>query len=233
MTAHITAKKEEIAKKVIMPGDPLRAKMIAEKYLDNFKIVSQVRGNNIYTGTYKNVLVTIMASGMGCPSMGIYSYELFKFYDVEEIIRVGSCGSYVKELNLYDLVLAEKSYSESTYAKVQNGNSEEIISSSNILNNKILDVAKDKKITLGTVHCSDVFYKENNDFHNLVEKYNCLVVEMETFALFHNANLLNKKATAILTVSDSLVTKEETTPLERERKFLDMIELSLEAIIND
>jgi purine-nucleoside phosphorylase len=231
MTAHITAKKGEIAKKVIMPGDPLRAKLIAEKYLSNPKIVSQVRGNNIYTGTYKEVPITIMSSGMGCPSMGIYSYELFKFYEVEEIIRVGSCGSYVKELNLFDLVLAEKSYSESTYAQVQNGYNDKVIFSSSFLNEKILKVSSNIKVA--TVHCSDVFYKENNDYSMLVDNKNCLVVEMETFALFHNANLLNKHASAILTVSDSLVTKEETTPQERERSFLEMIELSLEAIIND
>ena len=121
MIAHIEAKKEEIAKTVIMPGDPLRAKFIAETYLEDYKLVNQVRGMYAYTGTYKGKEVTVMASGMGMPSMGIYSYELFKFYDVDNIIRVGSAGAYTDKLNLYDLVLVDACYSESTYAKTQNG----------------------------------------------------------------------------------------------------------------
>ena len=120
MTPHIEAKKEDIAKTVLMPGDPKRAKFIAENFLDNYKLVNSVRGMTAYTGEYKGKKVTIFPSGMGNPSMGIYSYELFKFYDVENIIRIGSCGAYTKALNLYDVILVTESFSESSYALVQN-----------------------------------------------------------------------------------------------------------------
>ena len=137
MTPHIEAKKEEIAKTVIMPGDPLRAKYIAENYLENYKLVSKVRNIYAYTGYYKGVRITVMASGMGMPSIGIYSYELYKFYDVENIIRVGSAGAYTDSLKLYDIVLATSSYSESSFALTQNNCTEKILYSSNSLNEKI------------------------------------------------------------------------------------------------
>ena len=228
MTAHINTNKNDIAKTVIMPGDPLRAKFIAETYLNDYKLVNQVRGILAYTGFYKGKEVTVMASGMGNPSMGIYSYELFKFYDVENIIRVGSCGAYTKDLSLYDLILVESSYSHSTYAEVQNGCKDKVMYSSNELNNKILE--KDPNINKGKVYCSDVFYQENDNYEDLYNQENCLAVEMETFALFHNANVLNKKATAILTVSDNLVTKEETTSEERQKSFTKMMELALSTL---
>jgi purine-nucleoside phosphorylase len=232
MTAHIKALKEDVAKTVIMPGDPLRAKFIAETYLKEYKEINNVRGMLGYTGYYNNKKVTVMASGMGIPSMGIYSYELFKFYDVDNIIRVGSCGAYTKDLNLYDLILVNKSYSNSTYALSQNGCKDKVMSSSTNLSNHILDIAKENNIKLiyGDIYCSDVFYKENDPFMELNKEYNLLAVEMETFGLFHNAKALNKKATAILTVSDNLVTKEETTSDERERSFTKMIELALLSI---
>jgi len=230
MTAHIEAKKEEIAKTVIMPGDPLRAKFIAETYLENYKLVNQVRGIFAYTGTYKGKEVTVMASGMGMPSMGIYSYELFKFYDVENIIRVGSAGAYTADLSLYDLVLVDSCYSESTYAKTQSGDSDCIMYPSSSLNNEIkkASIYLDRTITVGTIHSSDVFYKENNNFEELKEKYGCLAVEMESFALFHNAKTLGKNAACILTISDNLVTHEETTSSERQTAFTNMIEVALE-----
>lgn len=227
MTAHIKALKEDVAKTVIMPGDPLRAKFIAETYLDNYKEINNVRGMLGYTGFYNDKKVTIMASGMGNASMGIYSYELFKFYDVENIIRVGSCGAYTSDLKLYDLILVEESYSTSSYAQVQNGCQDKVLKSSTKLNNIIKN---NGSIKAGRIYCSDVFYKENDDYKELYEQENCLAVEMETFALFHNANVLNKHATAILTVSDNLVTKEETTSEERERSFTKMIELALSSI---
>lgn len=231
-TPHNSAAKEEIAKTVIMPGDPLRAKHIAETYLDNYKLVNTVRNIYAYTGTYKGKEVTIMASGMGMPSMGIYSYELYNFYDVDRIIRVGSAGSYTKDLNLYDIVLVEGSYSESTYAKTQNGCLDNILYSSKELNNLIEEKAnlENIKITKGIVHSSDVFYKENNNFAKLYEEYGCLCAEMESFALFHNANIANKQATCLLTISDSLVTHEETTAEEREKNFNKMIELALSVL---
>ena len=131
MTPHIEAKENEIAKIVIMPGDPVRAKLIADKFLEDAKLVSNVRGMNTFTGTYKGTKVTIMPSGMGIPSMGIYSYELFKFYNVDKIIKVGTCGSYSKDLDLGDLVLVNGSYSESTYAKVQDNVEDEIMYAKN------------------------------------------------------------------------------------------------------
>ena len=231
MTAHIEAKKEQIADTVIMPGDPLRAKFIAEKYLENYTLVNQVRGIYAYTGEYKGKRVTVMASGMGMPSMGIYSYELFKFYDVNNIIRVGSAGAYTDKLKLYDVVLVDSCYSESTYAKTQNGCVDNIMYASEELNNKIKNTSfsLDKVITTGMIHSSDVFYKENNNYSELFEKYGCLAVEMESFALFHNAKVLGKNAACILTISDNLVTKEETTSEERQTSFVNMIELACSA----
>ena len=232
MTPHNKATKEEIAKTVIMPGDPLRAKHIAETYLKDYKLVNTVRNMYAYTGYYNGKLVTIMASGMGMPSMGIYSYELFKFYNVDRIIRVGSAGAYTDKLNLYDIVLVEGSYSESTYAKTQNGCLDNILYSNKELNSEIENIAKTSniKINKGIVHSSDVFYKENNNFKELYEKYGCLCAEMESFALFHNANIFNKQATCLLTISDSLVTHEETTSEEREKNFMGMIELALKTL---
>ena len=127
MTPHIEAKKEDIAKTVIMPGDPLRAKFIAETYLKDYKLVNNVRGMLAYTGNYKDTKVTVMASGMGMPSIGIYSYELYKFYDVKNIIRVGTCGAYTKDLDLFDVILVNACYSESSYAKTQNGCNDEMM----------------------------------------------------------------------------------------------------------
>ena len=233
MTPHIEAKKGDIAKTVIMPGDPLRAKVIAEKYLENAKLVNSVRNMFAYTGTYKGVEITVFSSGMGMPSAGIYSYELFNEYGVENIVRVGSAGSYRGDINLYDLVLAESSYSQSTYAKVQNGEEKDILYGSSYLNNIILDTAKslNKKINYGRLNCSDVFYKSVNNYKEISDNYDCLAVEMESFAIFHNANVLGKNAACIVTVSDSFVTNEETTSAERQNSFNAMMELALEAAI--
>ena len=232
MRPHIEAKKEEIAKTIIMPGDPLRAKHIAETYLKDYKLVNTVRNIYAYTGYYNDKQVTVMASGMGMPSIGIYSYELYKFYDVESIIRVGSAGSYTKDLNLYDVVLVNGCYSESSYAKTQNNCTDNILYANNNLNSNIKKTAEENNIpiTIANVHSSDVFYKENNNFQELYQKYGCVCVEMESFALFHNANVLNKKAACLLTISDSLVTKEETTSEERQKSFNKMIELALKSL---
>ena len=233
MTEHIEAKIEDIAKTVIMPGDPLRAKFIAEHYLEDYKLVNTLRNNYAYTGTYKGTKITIMSSGMGMPSMGIYSYELYKFYNVENIIRIGTAGAYTKDLNLYDILLEEKCYSESSYAKTQNNTEDNILYSSKYLNNIILDTSKEleENISLVTIHSSDIFYKEKDNFKDLYNKYNCIACEMESFSLFHNANILNKKAACILTVSNNLVTGETTTGKERETTLDKMIKLSLETAI--
>lgn len=232
MTPHIEANVGEIAKTVIMPGDPLRAKHIAEKYLKDYKLVNQVRNMYAYTGTYEGKPVTVMASGMGMPSIGIYSYELYKFYNVEKIIRVGTAGAYTKDLNLYDIVLVNGCYSESSYAKTQSGCADEILYADDALNFNIRQTAEENNIpiTLANVHSSDVFYKENDNFEELYKKYGCMCAEMESFALFHNANVLNKKAACILTISNNLVTQEETTPEERQTAFNQMIELALKSL---
>ena len=232
MTPHIEAKEGEIAKTVIMPGDPLRAKHIAEKFLKDAKLVNTVRNMLAYTGTYDGKEVTVMASGMGMPSIGIYSYELYKFYDVENIIRVGSAGAYTKDLNLYDIVLVNGCYSESSFAKTQNGCEDNILYANDTLNFYIKQAAEENNIhiTLANVHSSDVFYKENDNYEELYKKYGCMCVEMESFALFHNAKVLNKKAACILTISDNLVTQEKTTPQERQNSFDKMIELALKSL---
>lgn len=231
MTPHIEAELGEIAPTVIMPGDPLRAKMIAEKYLDNPRLVSSIRNIYAYTGTYKGKKITIMASGMGMPSMGIYSYELYNKYNVENIIRVGTSGSYTEKLRVYDVVLATGSYSESSFAKTQNGTLDEILYGSPELNNIIRETANNNNIHIeeGIIHSTDVFYKENNNYEELCNKYGCMCVEMESFALFHNAKTYGKKAACILTISDSFITNEVTTPEERQNAFNTMIELALES----
>ena len=232
MTPHNGAKKGEIAKTVLMPGDPMRAKFIAETYLQNAKLVNQVRGMYAYTGTYQGKEVTVMASGMGMPSIGIYAYELYQFYDVEHIIRVGSAGSYDENLHVYDILLVENSYSDSSFAKVQNHSTYDVVSSSELLNQVIINTAKEKnqKITIGTAYSTDVFYRQENTTEK-VKEHHCLACEMESFALFHTAKMLHKQATCILTISDHFVTGEETTAKERETGFQKMMELALDSVL--
>ena len=233
MTPHIESKKEKIAKTVIMPGDPLRAKYIAEKFLENYELVNQVRNTYAYTGYYKGRKITVMASGMGMPSIGIYSYELFKFYDVENIIRIGTFGSYTKDLNLYDLFLVDSAYSDSSYALVQNNNQNNILESSDFLNKIIINTAEkiNQKLKIGTIYSSDVFYKESDNYKELYNNYNCLGVEMESFALFSNALVLGKRATCLLTVSDNFETKEQISSIERQNSLNKMITLALESTL--
>ena len=232
MTPHNGAQKGEIAKTVLMPGDPMRAKFIAETYLQNAKLVNQVRGMYAYTGTYQGKEITVMASGMGMPSIGIYAYELYQFYDVEHIIRVGSAGSYDENLHVYDILLVENSYSDSSFAKVQNHSTYDVVSSSELLNQVIINTAKEKnqKITIGTAYSTDVFYRQENTTEK-VKEHHCLACEMESFALFHTAKMLHKQATCILTISDHFVTGEETTAQERETGFQKMMELALDSVL--
>lgn len=167
------------------------------------------------------------------PSMGIYSYELYKFYDVENIIRLGTCGAYVDVLNLKDIILVENAFSNSTYAKCQNGSMDNLIASSNSLNNIICNVSKslDIPINLSTVYCSDVFYSDNTNYEDLVKSHNCVGVEMESFALFHNAKVLGKNASCILSVSDSFVKSDILSAEERQNSLDRMIRLGLESSI--
>lgn len=234
-TPHNEAKNGDIAKTVLMPGDPLRAKYIAETFLENALQFNAVRNMFGYTGTYKGKKVSVMGSGMGMPSIGIYSYELFRFHDVDRIIRIGSAGAYIKDLKLYDLVLAQSAWSESTYAKVQNGCTKDILFSDESLNGIIESMAKNLgyPMTKGRIHSSDVFYSESSvdDSTGNNKKNECLCVEMESFALFHNANVTGKKAACLLTISDNLVTHEEISSKDREQAFSQMMDISLAAAI--
>lgn len=229
-TAHMNANKEDIAKLVIMPGDPLRAKFIAESYLENYKLVNTTRNMLGFTGYYKNKKITIMASGMGNASMGIYSYELFKEYDVDTIIRVGTCGSYKENIKLYDVVLVENSYSNSSYG-IDMGYNNNLIEGNKEINRIIGELAKKSGIDIvrSNIHNTDTFY--NDDYSDAL-KYDCVGVEMETFALFINAKKLHKRASAILTVSNNLVLNNEISSVEREKSTIKMIELALDSIIN-
>ena len=232
MTPHINAEESDIAETVIMPGDPLRAKYIAKNYLKNYKTVNTVRNMLGYTGEYEGKRVTVMASGMGCPSMGIYSYELYHFYNVKNIIRIGSAGSYRKDLKLFDMILVKSAYSESNYAKVQNGETEKILYPSEALNEKIKKAARKLNYELREIRVctTDTFYNETEIPELMYHKYGCEAVEMEAFALFSNANYLKRKAAAILTISDNLITSEKTTSKERETSFDQMIKVALETL---
>lgn len=229
MTPHIEASINDIASTVIMPGDPNRVKYIAENFLEDTKLVNKVRGELAYTGYYKGKRITIFSSGMGIPSMGIYSYELYKYYNVENIIRVGSAGAYTKDLNIKDILLVENSYSTSSY-KVEGVNSN-LIPSNNELNNIIVNTSKELNINLkqGNVYSSESFYELDLNVEELINKYNIKCVEMETYSLFTNSIYFNKKASALLTISDSFVTKEALSSKEREEGFNKMIELALES----
>ena len=235
-TPHNDAKLGDIAKTVIMPGDPLRAKYIAEKFLKNYKLVNSVRGMYAYTGIYKEKEVTIMASGMGMPSMGIYSYELYKFYEVQNIIRIGSCGALVPDLNMFDIILSENVYSESNYALTLNNDNCHLVSSSDILNNNIILAAKENNINIikGNTICSDCFdlyMTDTSQFNKRVPKeYNFYGIEMEAFALFYNAKILNKKASCLMTVVDTPFKEAHATSEERLSGLDKMITLALESI---
>ncbi len=234
MTPHIEAAKKDIAKVVLMPGDPLRAKYIAERYLKDVKLVNKVRNMFMFTGTYKGVPVTIAGSGMGNASAGIYSYELFKFYDVDVIMRIGSAGAYSDKLKIKDIVLSESAYSESTYPLIAAGVSEKILYPSPELVTVIETVSKEQNIPVNKarIHASDVFYsKDQNYWQTVLKNYQCDCVEMESAALFTNANLLGKKAATLLTISDCLYDGSSTTSEERQNTFTLMMELALETVI--
>ena len=236
-TPHNEANLGDIAKTVIMPGDPLRAKYIAENFLDEYKLVNSVRGIYAYTGKYKGKELTVMASGMGMPSMGIYSYELYKFYEVENIIRIGSCGGYKSDLKLFDIVLAENTFSESNFALTLNNEDCHIASSSTELNNVIVNSAKQYNININVgntvcTDCFDVYMTDVNKFLTRIpEGFNPLSAEMEAFALFYVAKILNKKAACLMSVVDSKYIKEIATPEERQTGLNNMIKLALEASI--
>lgn len=229
MSTHIESKLEDISSVVLMPGDPKRCEYIARKFLANSKIVNNVRGMTAYTGFYKSKKITVFPSGMGCPSMGIYSYELFKEYNVDTIIRIGTMGGYT-DLKLKDIVLVDNSITNSNYGKYLCNYPNININGDMELNNIILNTSKELGLNIynGNIYSSDVFYEQNNDFKDKVAKYNVLGVEMESFALFTNAKLLNKKAATLLMASDSFIYPDKLSSLEREQGLDNLITLALE-----
>ena len=230
-TPHNAAQKGDIASIVLMPGDPLRAEYIAKTYLDHPVQFNTIRNMYGYTGEYQGTRISVMGSGMGMPSIGIYSYELYKFYDVDTIIRIGSAGAYTTELHLFDIVLASSAWSESTFALAQANVSGDTQYPHAAVNDVLEDAAADLQIpiTKARIHSSDVFYHEDHvaNHEDFYQKHQCVCVEMESFALFHNAHILGKKAACLLTISDSLLTHAATTAKQRETSFQKMMEVAL------
>ena len=234
-TAHNEANNEDIAKKVIMPGDPLRAEYIAKTYLKDYKLVNKIRNMYAYTGTYKGEKITVMASGMGVPSMGIYSYELFKFYDVEEIIRIGTCGSFNEDIKIKDLVLSKGAYSKTYFPKLLDNRMVDYVESDSSLNDRIMSEAVNKNINIkyGKTITSDVFDVYCDDINEFESNYSndYLSVEMEAFALFYVAKKFNKKAACLMTVVDSKYDDTVVSAIERQNSLNEMITLALDSII--
>jgi len=233
MTPHIEAKKEEIARVVLMPGDPLRAQFIAEQYLENVRQVNRVRNMLMFTGEYQGQDITIAGSGMGVPSIGIYSYELFKFYDVDTIIRIGSSGAYDEALHVYDVVLATEAYSDSTaFSELVTGEATHVAYPTGSTNDIIRKAAKQLNLPLheARVHSSDVFYGIR-PLEETIRVTGAQCVEMESYGLFTNARATGKQAACLLSISDHLVTGEATTADERQTKFDEMIRIALESAV--
>lgn len=236
MSIHISAKKDSISDVVLMPGDPLRAKYIAETFLTDVIQINEVRNMLGYTGYYKGKKVTVMGSGMGIPSIGIYSYELYNDYDVKKIIRIGTGGSLDKNVKVNDIVLAGASYSPSSFAYVWGKDVRNVINSSEELNNKIIKTSKKLKTKLvtGTILTADVFTVYTNIDHilkNVPTHINLLCNEMEAFGLFHVAELCGKEATALVSIVDSPFEKTMLSTEDKEKKLNDMIILALESIL--
>ena len=235
-TPHIEAQEGEIAKTVIMPGDPLRAKYIADNFLEDVKLVNKVRNILAYTGKYKGKEFTVFASGMGIPSIGIYSYELFTFYNVEKIIRIGTCGANREDIKLFDVILADSAYSLSTFAYLSDGTEDKVMYADSEINNKIETTANETNISLkrGTIITSDVVnvYGDNEKY---MAKYpsnlNSLASEMESFGLFFIAKKLNKKASCLLTVVDSPYDKRIVSSEDRQNSLNTMIKLALDSCL--
>lgn len=235
MTPHNEAKKGDIAKTVLMPGDPLRAQYIAENFLENPRLVNQVRNIFAYTGNYKGKEITVMASGMGIPSMGIYAYELYQVYDVERIIRIGSCGGYDPALDLFDTILVDKSYTENNFAYTFNAEKCSISQASETLNQKIKETANrlQMKYVEGNVLCSDCFDLYIPKLQELLDRLpkdlHIKAAEMESFVLFYLAHLYHKEAACLLTVVDIPTKKNQISSEEREKNLNNMIRLALES----
>ena len=237
MTAHIESSKEDIADIVLLPGDPLRAKYIAEKFLTDAKLINKVRNIFGYTGYYKNRRVTVFSSGMGIPSVGIYAYELYKFYDVKKIIRIGTCGTMHPDVKLLDVVLGTSAYSLNTFTLLFDGDTEKEYKSTPALNELIINKGKELGTSLkcGKIITTDVFdpYVDQEKFMSNFPKDDYMASEMEAFGLYYLAQKLGREATCLLTVVDSKYDKRGLTSEERERSLDDMITLALEAVYNE
>lgn len=240
MAIHNKANVGEIAKVVLMPGDPLRAKYIVENFFDEYRMVNDVRNMYAYTGKYKGVELTVMASGMGMPSMGIYSYELYKMYNVETIIRIGSCGVYVPELNLLDTILVNNSYNEGNFAYNMSGKDCKVVAASKEVNDLLKEIAKKSNIELKeeNMACTECFdaYTEDPSLYidRLPKELKIGGSDMESFALFYTAKVLNKKAACLLTVVDSNYkskNNKQLTSEERQNSLNNMIKIALETAI--
>ena len=232
-TPHISAEKGDFAPTVLMPGDPLRSKFIAENYLENARLVNNVRGVQGYTGTYHGVPVSVMASGMGIPSIGIYSYELYNFYGVENILRVGSAGAMSEKLRVRDIVLGQGACTNSNYA-CQFGVQGTFAPIADFgLLRTAAEIAEEKKLpyAVGNLFSADIFYNDDPNVTPNWQKLGALAVEMEAAGLYMNAARAGKKALAICTISDHLLTGEATTAEERQNTFRDMMELALEVAV--
>lgn len=233
---HIVTDKENIAPLVLFPGDPLRAKYIAENFLTKVKLVNKIRNMYAFTGYYKNTLVTVVGSGMGCPSAAIYAYELFTFYDVKKIIRIGSAGADRNDVKIMDTVLSTGAYSESSIAYQWGGYKDKFIESNKTLNDIIIETAKESNINIhiGPTLTSDVFdvYAPIDHIFNACPfKDELLATEMEGFGIFHVARLCNKQASMLITIVDSKFDTTIVAPEEREKNLNNMIVLALESII--
>ena len=232
-TPHIESVEGDIAKIVIMPGDPKRCEYIATKFLKGARLINTVRGATAYTGYYKNTRVTVFPSGMGIPSMGIYSHELFDIYNVDVIIRIGTAGSYNENLKVYDLFLADSSYSNTNYDQELMGENINIVNSSlelnTIINNTAIELGFDLK--RGRVFTTDAFYSNPKNAMDLALENGCDIVEMESYALFLNAKNFHKRATSILTITDEIYSGKQMSSKEREIRLNAMINLVLESII--
>ncbi|EVZ39313.1 purine nucleoside phosphorylase [Staphylococcus aureus F26088] len=229
-TPHIQPNGVKIAKTVLMPGDPLRAKYIADNFLENVEQFNDVRNMFGYTGTYKGKEVSVMGSGMGIPSIGIYSYELYNFFDVDTIIRIGSCGALQENVNLYDVIIAQAASTNSNYVDQYNIPGHFAPIADFELVTKAKNVADQIGATthVGNVLSSDTFYNADPTFNDDWKKMGILGIEMESAGLYLNAIHAGKKALGIFTVSDHILRDEATTPEERQNSFTQMMEIALE-----
>lgn len=229
-TAHNSAKAGDFAKTVLMPGDPLRAKYIAETYLENPRQVNAVRNMFGYTGTYKGKEISVMGGGMGMPSIGIYSYELFNFYDVDQVIRIGSAGAFQDNIKLMDVVIGMGACTDSNYAYQYGLPGTFAPIADYELLNRAVETAKRQgtNVVVGNVLSSDVFYNAMSDVNDLWRDMGVLAVEMEAAALYMNAAKAGKKALCMLTISDHLYTGESLSAEDRQLGFGKMMEIALE-----